>query len=109
MRYLTATRPVLPAKKSYLRVEQLQDVTIRHFREEEQFLERIEYPELALHKEIHKTLLEKLDKGVAIIKKNNGAIHQKFFNFLQYWLTAHIKGIDMKYASFSRIHKNSAA
>ena len=90
-------------------VEQLYHVTVVHFREEEEFFESIGFPGAELHKTIHKKLLDKLAKGVSIIKKHNGAIDQRFFHFLRYWLSAHIKGIDTKYAAFSRGGVSSAA
>ena len=98
-----------PGKDIIHAVEQLYFVTEVHFREEEEFFDSFAFPEAELHKTMHKTLLEKLHKGLTIIRKNNGAIDQRFFNFLRYWLSAHIKGIDIKYANYSRTGSVNAA
>ena len=71
--------------------------TVSHFADEEAYMESVKYPKLSTHKLIHKDLLEKFGKYSADIHARHGEMGDDFFVFLKHWLTAHIKGIDMKY------------
>ena len=78
-------------------VDQLGQVTIDHFRDEEAYMESTGYAGIASHKLIHKDLLDKFTGFAGDIKANDGEVPEKFLTFLKLWLTAHIRGIDMKY------------
>lgn len=78
-------------------VDELAQVTIDHFRDEEAYMEKTGYDGLKTHALIHKDLLEKYTGYAADIRAANGVLPEKFLLFLKLWLTAHIKGIDMKY------------
>ena len=80
----------------------LADFTIRHFREEEAYMQSIEFPGLANHKLIHAKLLEQLNEHANAFETGDGSLPDQFFTFLKVWLTAHICGIDTKYAEHSR-------
>lgn len=83
-------------------IGRLQKITADHFADEERFLERIAYPDMATHKVIHTKLLTDLTKHSAAISAANGVPTPAFFSFLRLWLTAHIKVIDRKYALHSK-------
>ena len=88
-------------------INELQDYTVKHFDDEEKFMDSINYPDLKVHKIIHADLLKKFAKH----KENfldSKEIEGSFFNFLQLWLSAHIQGIDMKYADHSKTAPNVA-
>ncbi len=78
-------------------VDQLGQVTIDHFRDEEAYMDRIGYEGLASHKLIHKDLLAKFTGFAEEIRASQGEVPEKFLTFLKLWLSAHIRGIDMKY------------
>ena len=78
-------------------VDRLGQVTIDHFRDEEAYMEQVGYAGIASHKLIHKDLLDKFTGFAGDIKANGGEVPEKFLTFLKLWLTAHIRGIDMKY------------
>lgn len=78
-------------------IEELAEFTVKHFEEEEAYMESINYPQLDVHKKIHEKLLKDLSEHVENSKKT-GNVEQSFFVFLNMWLSAHIKGIDMKYS-----------
>ena len=82
-------------------VESLVDYTMEHFRDEEEYMARIQYPKLETHKIIHADLIRKLQGHVQSFK-TEGQLKQEFFDFLQLWLSAHIRGIDMQYAQHSK-------
>lgn len=82
-------------------LEKLKNFTIKHFKEEEEYMEKTGFPGLNSHKIIHQQLLEKF------VAEEQNILAQKsfpdsFFSFLKMWLLAHIQGIDVKYGE----HKN---
>ena len=82
-------------------LKELGDYTVKHFADEERYLESIKFPDIEKHKLIHKDLLAKFGTHVANFEKD-GALNNAFFDFLKMWLSAHIQGIDMKYGEFSK-------
>lgn len=79
-------------------LEALVDLTRKHFAHEETLMREAKYEGYETHTYVHKDLLTKLDKHVADFQAGPGTIDAAFFSFLRMWLTAHIKGIDKKYA-----------
>ena len=78
--------------------------TVKHFKDEEEYMESINYPDLDNHKKIHKDLIEKVlnyKEGLAKGKLNKQVIS----NFLKNWLALHIVGQDKKYAHHSRVRQ----
>lgn len=85
-------------------LNQLETATVKHFSEEEQFMEQHNYPGLGMHKNVHKSLLSKFADHKKTFEQT-GVMDDAFFAFLKLWLTAHIQGIDAKYAA----HVNGSA
>lgn len=82
-------------------IKELIDYVIIHFKDEETFLEKINYPDLAPHKKIHQKLLKQLKMYYEeFLKQNSGKIDDRFFEFLSLWLTSHIQHFDMDYSHF---------
>jgi hemerythrin len=80
--------------------DNLADYVVKHFSEEEDYLEKINFPQLEGHKKIHEDLVEKLSAYHSQMK--NGTLDTTaFFGFLKVWLTSHIKGIDAQYGEFA--------
>ncbi|GLK51419.1 MAG: hypothetical protein CMH94_08310 [Oceanicaulis sp.] len=79
-------------------VDALARVTIEHFRDEEAYMASVNFAGLASHKLIHADLLKTFSDHAGTIRANGGEVPSGFLMFLKLWLTAHIKGIDMKYA-----------
>lgn len=78
-------------------VDKLAQVTIDHFRDEEAYMASVDFAGLASHTLIHADLLKKYTAHADAIRANGGQVPSDFLMFLKLWLTAHIKGIDMKY------------
>jgi hemerythrin len=78
-------------------LDALKEFTVQHFREEEIFMQQMQYPKLETHKIIHADLLRKFQVHYENFK-GEGVLRQEFFDFLLLWLSAHIRGIDMQYA-----------
>lgn len=76
----------------------LKEYTIKHFDDEEKYMESINFTDLKTHKAVHKNLLDKIaDFEGKFLETGN--IGQDFFDFLSFWLRSHIKGIDTKYSN----------
>ncbi|MCX6116252.1 MAG: bacteriohemerythrin, partial [Proteobacteria bacterium] len=78
---------------------ELLQFTKRHFAEEEAFFDSFKFPQADSHKGIHKSLLSKLEKHASNFS-TKGTLDGEFFEFLRTWLSAHIQGIDNKYAQY---------
>jgi len=83
-------------------VDRLGEICVHHFADEERFMESIGYPALAVHKDLHRRLLEKYHEHAAAIRAADGVAGDDFFQFLRFWLASHIKGVDVKYAAHAR-------
>ncbi len=88
-------------------ISQLAQFTVRHFREEEDMMEAMHFPELPRHKMIHQKLLEDFSFHQNSFNQGNGALSPAFFDFLKLWLTSHIMHIDRKYGDFSQQKKSA--
>lgn len=81
-------------------IDRLVTLTKRHFADEEKHMAAIGFPDLKRHALIHQDMLKKVDVHCATFRAGNGRVERAFFDFLVYWLGAHIKGIDKRYAEF---------
>jgi len=79
-------------------IDRLVALTRRHFADEEKHMEAIGFPDRKRHALIHKDMLERVGRHCAEFAQGNGRVDPKFFEFLVFWLGAHIKGIDRRYA-----------
>jgi hemerythrin len=84
-------------------LDELVNYTVKHFRDEEAYMDSIAFAGAASHKLIHKNLLERVGQYVAGFKRS-GATHlpEDFFKFLRFWLVSHIQGIDTKYSAAAK-------
>ncbi|MDB2425964.1 hemerythrin family protein [bacterium] len=94
-----AEAPKAELRKAF---DEFVNYTVKHFEDEEKYMESIDYPELRVHLIHHKNLLDKVtgfsnDFNRPEVTK----LDDKFFKFLSVWLSAHICGIDMKYGDFA--------
>lgn len=87
--------------KAYQDFKDLAGFVVQHFKDEEEFMAKIEYPGLDTHKVIHTQLLEKVGEFEGDIK--TGSVDKfKLITFLKMWLRSHIMGIDMKYGEHAQ-------
>lgn len=83
-------------------IQDLARTTVEHFQSEEAYMASIAFPGLETHKVVHQTLLEKFGRHVEAFEQGDGALPDGFIGFLQFWLRAHICGVDKKYADHAR-------
>jgi methyl-accepting chemotaxis protein len=79
----------------------LANYTILHFKDEEDFMRRIEYPYLSSHQKIHQKLIENVVAFGDQIKAET-LDDERLVSFLRNWLISHIMGVDMKYSEHSK-------
>lgn len=95
-----------PAAEQIQALEKLARYTTKHFADEEAYMERVGYPGLRVHKGVHKQLLDKVGEFL-VAARSNRKLPEDLFVFLKMWLSAHICGIDMKYAQHARTAKSA--
>lgn len=75
------------------------DYTLRHFSDEEAYMQSIGFPALEAHKAIHQSLIKTLKEHASKFNPEvDKHLPQALFPFLSFWLKAHIMGVDTKYA-----------
>lgn len=79
-------------------VDDFAGYTVKHFADEEAYMEKIGFEGVKTHKLIHQQLLGQVKTHLDEFAKT-GKLSPSFFNFLGVWLTSHIRGIDAKYSS----------
>jgi hemerythrin-like metal-binding protein len=80
--------------------DDLIDYTSEHFRNEEYFMDKYDYPSLEDHKKIHENIVDKLKSLRQDFVDGKPAIESKLFLFLKEWLRNHILEEDMKYKEY---------
>lgn len=95
----------LPYDNTLKVLEDFAQFTVKHFSDEEAYMEKINFEGLPTHKIIHQQLLKQFQEFLDKFKEEK-VLNDSFFNFLKVWLTGHIRGIDMKYAN--KANKKSA-
>ena len=80
-------------------LEELGAFTVKHFSDEEQYMQSINFSQLSTHKIHHKQLLERFTEHATNFKNGpQSVLPDEFFEFLKFWLTTHIMHIDQKYS-----------
>ena len=79
-------------------IQRLVTLTKKHFADEEKHMATIGFPDLKRHALIHTDMLKKVGVHYEGFQRGSGKVDKAFFDFLVYWLGAHIKGVDRRYA-----------
>ncbi len=75
----------------------LANFVVKHFKDEEAFMDKHEFTGRETHKLTHKKLLESMGEFESQIKTKK-LDKDRLHGFLRVWLSSHIMGIDRKYA-----------
>jgi hemerythrin len=78
----------------------LVNYTTTHFRTEESYFDKFEYPEADSHKKAHSDFVKKVSGFKDEFEKGNVTLSIQVMDFLSDWLQKHIKGLDKKYGPF---------
>jgi hemerythrin len=79
-------------------LQRLVALTKQHFADEEAHMAKIQYADRVRHGLIHQDMLRRVGGYCDQFRAGDGKVAREFFDFLVYWLGAHITGIDRKYA-----------
>lgn len=90
-------------------VEKLVDYTRVHFSDEEEAMEKVNYPHLEEHKEIHANLLEQVVEFQKQIEHEGKDLRTDLYKFLREWLINHILDEDMRYGKYFKDDLESVA
>lgn len=78
-------------------VEELKDYTVKHFQDEERYMESIQYEGLAVQQNVHQSFIEKIDDiNLEDMKENQQVYLDVLIDFLANWLINHIMKMDQK-------------
>jgi len=92
-----------PKPRLVMVLDQLAAYTVKHFEDEERFMQSIAFPGFITHQQVHKSLLEKFGKHAQSFKEcSDPVVPNEFFTFLKVWLQAHIMGLDRKYSQHAK-------
>lgn len=78
----------------------LTDYSQLHFHEEEQLMERIDYPDMNDHKQQHLAFMVEIAGLMKDIDAGKPVLTIELIQFLKRWLSQHILGADMKIGAF---------
>ena len=83
-------------------LSEMSDYAKEHFRSEERYMERMDYPKLDKHKELHsKYNMGVLQFTVAHMEESEEN-PRNVLNFLTHWWTDHILKVDMDYSNYAK-------
>jgi hemerythrin len=86
--------------------EGVDNYTVFHFSHEEAFMERIGYPDLASHREIHAMFRQEYRTAMERHEAGDRKAVRDLVAFLFSWLYTHINKTDKRYAAF--FHQKAA-
>lgn len=83
-------------------VHELIEYTQVHFKDEENFMQRVDYPSFIEHKNIHKHIITSMNKFLATInQKEINELERELAHFIQQWFISHIVYEDKKIAKWA--------
>ncbi len=87
-------------KKAVDIVSEMIKYTDYHFKSEEKYFDKYNYPFTEEHKEIHKSFVNKAVELKEGLESGKVTVSYDIMNFLRQWLIEHIMGEDKKYETF---------
>ena len=86
------------------------DFVHKHFREEEEHMKAMRYPQLETHQRIHESMLDAL---MRYYREFEASVYGRFpssvFDFFKTWVLTHIMMVDRQYAEFEKSKDSSSA
>jgi hemerythrin len=83
--------------------DELHAYVLKHFADEEAYMESVGFPGLQAHKQLHGNLLAELQTFFDSFKHGSDtSLSSKFSTFLNFWLATHIRGIDFIYGEHAK-------
>jgi len=88
-------------------LSKMTDYSLVHFKKEEEYMQKLNYPDLADHKRHHKNYIYKVAMyNIDLLGVNPPSINE-IISFIDNWLIDHILKIDKKYEDYKKeIHSD---
>lgn len=87
-------------KKSYqVLIKNMKDYASFHFKLEEEYMEKMKFPFLGIHKVKHNQFIEKINDYDYRLKNGTPILASELITFIKEWLTRHIYIEDKMYAN----------
>jgi hemerythrin len=80
-------------------IKDLSDYAQHHFKTEEDYFDKVHYPDAEVHKAAHRELMAKVNE-FSDRRDDPKALGFDLLYFLEKWLLIHFKGADKKFARF---------
>jgi hemerythrin len=88
-------------------LSKMTDYSLVHFKKEEEYMQKMSYPELTEHKRLHKDYIYKVAMYNADLLGINPPEIKEIINFIYIWWVDHILKIDKKYEDYKKeIHSD---
>jgi len=81
-------------------LDKMLDYTGYHFKTEEDFFLKNNYPDIENHKKEHELFVEKTKSFINKFSQDDAELTYDVMNFLRGWLLAHIQGSDKEYSRY---------
>ena len=81
-------------------LKELVKYTKTHFKNEESYMLKFNYPDYEQHKKYHDEFIDKVKNLIEDYQKNSLTLSIQIGNFLSSWITNHIQQVDMAYSDF---------
>ena len=85
-------------------LEKLAKYTVEHFRTEEGFMTKIQYPRLNEHRQKHQQLTKEVQELIENYRSGKAVLTVTLSNFLVKWLCHHIKEDDVALVKYLNSH-----
>lgn len=82
-------------------LEEMHDYAKNHFQFEEEYLKRINYPELVDHRRLHRDFENKIYNYTREIRDGKILLNTSIIKMIRNWLVEHILQEDKKYSDFA--------
>lgn len=90
------------AEKLMPMLERLIGRTIDHFRDEEEFMKSIGFPDMEEHRQKHEDLVTEIQVRYCRFKEGNGGTPMEMMEYLLAWVANHLESDDMKYGAYAQ-------
>jgi len=81
-------------------LQAMRDYTNYHFRQEEEYMKEIGYPDIVAHKRLHTDFDDQLYNYHRMIRNGELVLNTELISIIKDWLLNHILKVDMKYRAF---------
>jgi len=73
-----------------------------HFRQEEQYMREMGYPDIVAHKRVHTDFDDQLYQYHRMVRNGELVLNSELITIIKNWLLNHILKVDMKYKAFAQ-------